>query len=229
MAHRGVTFFGEVGALRSRANWSDSEEEDEEPTTKVELPTALFSPVDIKGITTPVLYVSCQETTSKMQETVMGQVQSSSDPKIRAKLIKLSQNEYWLAVETSVVKKDTLASATLVYSALERLIASVGMVVILHVVKSDKEAVDYICNEFTAGNPLSSRFCGSKALPPSMVSSVPEAAAFEFCSTRSVPACLLLIPSQESLTRLRETVNSSVLESLQSFFSNHHLESNIYI
>lgn len=230
--NREISFFGEIGALRSRANWSDSEDEEELSTTATEkVSPVLFTPHDLKAITASVLYITYKDLSKQTDIPIKGQVQSPLDPKIKCKIIQLSDEESWLSIETPAIKKDSFETANLVYKSLERCLGSTQTVVIVTVIRSEKSSIEFICNEFTSGNEISARFSGSKALPPTMVSSVPEAVAFEFCTARSIPASLVLVPNLEALngSRLQDTINPMVLSSLQSLFSNHHLDSNIYI
>ena len=241
MADREVTFFGEVGALRSRATWSDSEEEEEDVNQDVNMEdgsgqvvaeSLVLTPNDFKPIPTQVLYVSTGEPTKKSTHPVLVEVHSSSDPKIMARVVQLSSSESWLAVDVPSSKMDSFQTVNLVHGILTRFLSLVEMVVVVTVMPSEKQSVEYICNRFTEGKETAARFCGPKALPPTMVTSVPEAAAFELCTTRGIPCSLLIIPNQETCRspRVIKSIDPDVLScSLKCLLSQSHLDSNIYI
>ena len=243
MASREVTFFGEVAPLTSRATWDDEDDEDldvsnsepREAAPDISLDNQVtFTPgnFDLANTPTGIVYVTLGK---KIPPSLplLGEAHITSNPAIHAGVLQVTSQERWIVVDTPPNKRDSWKSVLLIQEVVSKLIGSSAsgtgpLFVIATVTPSEKTTTDSLCNTFVEGKKEAARFCRSKLLPPSIVSSVTEAAAFEYCTSCCVSACLVLVPSVESLEN-PDVYPPEVKKCLQTLLTPTHLDSNIYI
>lgn len=246
MASREVTFFGEVAPLTSRATWDDEDDEDfdasnggsgepRETAPDISLDNQVtFTPgnFDLANTPTNIVYVTLGK---KIPPSLplLGEAHITSDPEIHAGVLQVASQERWIIVDTPPKKRDSWRSVLLIQEVVSKLIGSSApgtgpLFVIVTVTPSEKTTTDSLCNSFVEGKKEAARFCRSKLLPPSIVSSATEAAVFEYCTVRGIAASLVLVPSVESLEN-PDVYPPEVKKCLQTLLTPTHLDSNIYI
>lgn len=242
MTGRDVTFFGEVGAVTSRALWSDSEDEDEQATVVKKWVVSVSEGFSIDKFHVVFVSRSNIQNDTRLQVVSSVDVQEDESSKKMRFLdlyeIKDDAKTGWLVVNQKSSDKMGDGCAEVMRQVLSNCLHKTSAILLIVLSSSEvTEEIKYLQNEhILANHPLFTALKNvmpKKVLPPTIISNPSEAVTFELCTVMNVGSCIFLVPDSnrcnfdaESIQNLPDSMKM-VIKSLST--SSHTLsDSNIY-
>lgn len=228
MAFVDTTFFGEVSDLRSRAIWSDSEDEQEEDVQAVES-RLVFENLDISSFKQVFVTVG-SAVNPKASVNFVGKVILERNQSTFAVLKRISSSVGWLVIDEGQKKRD---DSSLVENIAQLLKTSFSnqpnaKVFVISSQFTNADAIEYLA-AIEGSQVAIPKSAARRLLPPTMVTEVIEAAIFQWFALRSLPCCLYLIPDSR-LTNFDLSSSGLPKEIIDSFDIKHlTADNNIYV
>ena len=200
----GVTFFGEVRDLTSRALDDDDDEDATLASLHVKI---LFTPNDVTLPAGQQLLVSVVDKLPASPAALLNVVAESGSG-FSARLASLSPTQAWLAVRFEhPLRSDSWQTRVIADAVMRKLPASASQVTVL-MLDPTSPRLQQISNQIAA-----TAAGVEEARVPKMVGSAWEAAIFEWCTVIGVACRILLIPGPDCLplTDVPDLVTSSLL------------------
>lgn len=204
MTRQDVTFFGEVGAISSRALWTDSEDDDVESGKKWSHTVSAgfsFAKFDVVFVSR-----SNVQNDSRLELVSSVEVQEEEEGVMSKKLklvdlyeMKNESRSAWLMINPRTCGKMGDGCVGVLREVVqEKLKGTTGTVVIVVVSSDGSEDIRYLQNEhLPANHPMFlslKNVMAKKVLPPTIISHPSEAATFELCTVMSIASCIFLVP-----------------------------------
>lgn len=203
MTRQDVTFFGEVGAISSRALWTDSEDDDEHieigkkwsHTVSAGFSFAKFDVVFVSR--SNVQNDSRLELVSSVE--VREEVMSKKLKLIDLYEMKNESKSAWLTINPRTCGKMGDGCVDVLREVLQDNLKGTTTTVLIVVTSSDgSEEIRYLQNEhLPANHPMFlslKNVIAKKVLPPTIISDPSEAVTFELCTVMSIASCIFLVP-----------------------------------
>lgn len=203
MTRQDVTFFGEVGAVSSRALWPDSEDEDDPSSEPKKWSVSVSEGFSLEKF--DVVFVSRSHIQSDPRIELISKVEvQENETSKKLRLIDLygvknDVKSAWLLINQRTFEKMGDGCVEALRKVLQKCLAkTTAILVIVSASFEVGEEIKYLQNEhIRANHPLFlalKNVTPKKVLPPTIVSNPSEAVTFELCTVMNIGSCIFLVP-----------------------------------
>lgn len=203
MTRQDVTFFGEVGAVSSRALWSDSEDDDDQVQEAKKWIVSMSQGFSIDSFDVVFVSRSYIQNDPRLELISGVDVQEDGDSK-QMKLMDLygfksDPKSAWLAVNQRTVEKMADGCVEMLRQVFQKCLENTGAVLLIVIASSEvSNEIKCLPNEhIRANHPLLlalKNMVPKKVLPPTIISNPLEAVTFELCTVMNAGSCIFLVP-----------------------------------